>query len=179
MLNDPQWARFGGTNAVFSERAIVGGIPTIGVGAYRCNNPKCEVPHMTIACIDQEGREISVLVSPDTGAEIAKTIVQKLGEVGHYLFAVTGMRCMTLVSELATLTDTEADFLDGDGVREAARSMLGKDPCVIGQVLPRRYSEQDRLRAIAAVEVLDANEVTAEQVVRIVAEALGLREGGA
>jgi hypothetical protein len=180
MLNDPKWVRFAGTNAKFSEGPVVSGIPTLGVGAYRCNNPKCEVPHMTIACIDQEGREISVLLSPDTGAEIAKTIVQKLGEVGHHLFALAGMRCMTLVNELATMTDIEADFLDGHGLKDAARAMLGTDPVVIGQVLPRRYSEEDRLRAIAAVQVEQVQGPnTADSIVDIVAEALGLRLGGA
>lgn len=179
MLNDPQWVRFAGTNAVFSEKPIVGGVPTLGVGAYRCNNPKCEVPHMTIACIDQEGREISVLLSPDTGAEIAKTIVLKLGELGHSLFALVGMRCMTMVNELATMTEIEADFLDGQGLREACRSTLGTDPMVIGQVLPRRYSEQDRSRAIFEVARQTPVDATvAANIVEIVAEALGLRLGG-
>lgn len=179
MLNDPNWVRFAGTNAAFSEKPIVGGVPTLGVGAYRCNNPKCEVPHMTIACIDQEGREISVLLSPDTGAEIAKTIVLKLGELGHSLFALVGMRCMTMVNELATMTEIEADFLDGHGLREACRLTLGTGPMVIGQVLPRRYSDQDRDRAIAAVQheqVQGTNH--ADRIVDIVAEALGLRLGG-
>lgn len=179
MLNDPKWKRFAGSNAVFTDKAGKKGAPTVGIGAYLCNNPDCGIPHLTIACIDADGREISVLLAPETGGEIAKTIVEKLGDVGHHYIALKAFRALTMIDELATMSEIECDFLDGHGLRAACRSMLNGDAVVVGKMLPRRYGDEDRLRAIAAVQreqVQGPN--TADSLVRVVAEALGLREGG-
>lgn len=190
MVNDPKWARFGGTNAVYSQDVLkVGqrGIPTVGIGAYRCSDPTCGKPHMTIACIDGNGNEISVLLEPETGTKIVAAIIDKLGDIGGPYIALQAMRALSLVSELATMSEIECDFLDGHGLQNSARAMLGQDPCVVGQILPRRYSEDDRLRAAEMMRAkrrdhpaLPYRNLAEDlEMVDIVAEALGLRLGGA
>lgn len=82
-----------------------------------------------------------------------------------------------LLNGIATMTDTECDFLDGSGLREAARCALGGEAFT----LPRLYSEEARERAI---EVLDEIGTfisldEASRGVDKVAEALGMRRAGA
>lgn len=83
-----------------------------------------------------------------------------------------------LVSELATMTDTECEFLDGMEVRDWARNKLDGD-----FVMPRMYGDEDRKRARDALfdryrdgdrQFVNVSTTTGE-LVDIVAAALGLR----
>lgn len=77
-----------------------------------------------------------------------------------------------LVSELATMTDTECDFMDAGDLRLRARGQLDGD-----FTMPRMYDGEDRKRAVEAVlaDRPKTNPLLAMEVVDIVAEALGLR----
>lgn len=77
-----------------------------------------------------------------------------------------------LVSELATMTDTECDFMDAGDLRLRARGQLDGD-----FTMPRMYDGEDRKRAVEAIlaDRPKTNPLLAMEVVDIVATALGLR----
>jgi hypothetical protein len=76
-----------------------------------------------------------------------------------------------LVSELATMTDTECDFMDWGKVREIARNKLDGD-----FTMPRLYGGEDRKRAAIALSgSLECSQHNYSGIVDIVAVALGLR----
>jgi hypothetical protein len=80
-----------------------------------------------------------------------------------------------LAGQLATMTDTECDFLDGAGLREAFRCALANQPFT----LPRLYSDEDRSRASDMLrEYIDMNCAFADSIVDGVANALGMRRAG-
>lgn len=87
-----------------------------------------------------------------------------------------------LASQLATMTETECDFLDGHGLREAFRMALGNEAFVF----PRLYSDEDRKRAISALvdayyrgDEVERVTVKPGELVDKIAEALGMRRAGA
>lgn len=81
-----------------------------------------------------------------------------------------------LVSQLATMTDTECEFLDGMEVRDWSRNKLDGD-----FTMPRYYGSQDRERALKALisDGVEASLSRALEYVDIVASALGLRRAAA
>lgn len=97
-------------------------------------------------------------------------------------------RAIRLIAELATMTDTEADFLDGFELREVTRLIQVPDEAgEIAPTLPRYYGEEDRSRAIAAIVArhydggtpIAAVAVKPGEIVDLIAEALGMRRAGA
>lgn len=94
------------------------------------------------------------------------------------------------VAELATMTDTEADALDGHEIREVARMLQVPDEDgERAPTVPRLYTDDDRSRAIAELRARydpenqkpDRKVVTIKpgEMVDMVAEALGMRKAGA
>lgn len=79
-----------------------------------------------------------------------------------------------LVSELASMTDTEADFLDGGEIRKIARGKLGDDAFTF----PRLYGEEDRQRAARNLDRFGLSTERAEKTVDAIAADLGLRRAG-
>lgn len=154
-LNDPAWVRFAGESANLvvrgpCDKPIVSTSekPTNGVGGFKCKD--CTDPHITLALVIQGGTEINVNMAPETGAEICKALVEKLSEVGASYLALKGMRALTLATELAGMTDSEADELDGAFVREWAQCVVGSGP-MLARTLPRLYNDLDRERAAKAM----------------------------
>jgi hypothetical protein len=123
---------------------------------------------------------MSLLRSPDFDALAARDpeslSAQEAAELGLHELRRDG-RLIRFVAELATMTDTEADFLDGKELRTLAQMLRvpGEDA-----VVPRLYGEEDRKRAIGAIwgGVFGSHE-NAGRVVDAVAEALGMRRAGA
>lgn len=171
--NDPNWKRYAGI-AVGKGRTPPGGIPTLGLGWYRCNC--CEEPNFCIAVVHPDGEEFSIVFSPDVMNKFMADACTGLAELGINLFALEALRSRVMISELATMTDIECDFLDGSGLREACRLIL-KDQA---PTLPRLYGDEDRARAAHVLKdsltaLLPAGPKTYGDIVDTVAEALGMR----
>jgi len=84
------------------------------------------------------------------------------------------------VAELATMTDNECDSLDGYGKREVARMLQVPDEDgERAPTVPRLYSDEDRMRAVDALNRRQDAPVYVEEIVDVVAEALGMRRAGA
>lgn len=142
MTNDPKWVRYAGNHARVHQHKPSPegqeGVPTLGIGAFECD--ECGKPHVSIAAITPAGLEISILLEPEIAGRAVQTVVEKLGDVGDDYLALRAFRALTLVNALATMTEVEADFLDGAGLKEACRLMVnGGNPA-----LARRYSEDQR-----------------------------------
>lgn len=107
-----------------------------------------------------------ILDDPADAAELALWQVEMEG------------RAKRLVAELATMTDIEADFLDGNELRSIAR--LLQVPGEDAPTIPRLYSDEDRNRASKrALGWKIENMESASFLVDAVAEVLGLRRAGA
>jgi hypothetical protein len=83
-------------------------------------------------------------------------------------------RALRFVAELATMTDTEADFVDGAELRETARLLAVGEAVTI----PRVYGREDAMRAAAML--FEMNDIACGMprcltLVEMVAEALGMR----
>jgi hypothetical protein len=181
-MNDPKWIVHEVQDASLSTIAP-GSLPTVGVGGYSCN--RCGKGHITLAVAAAKGFQIDSLMQPDTAVAIVKDIVAKLADIGESYLALNALRALTLVNEIATMTDTEVDFLNGGELREQCRQML-KGKCT---TFPRMYDSNDEQRAIEALRqaavapykpsvlsgtVLD-NRDNLRWAVRAVAEALGMK----
>jgi hypothetical protein len=128
-------------------------------------------PHDVDALIERRraGEELD-------GAETAEIALWSMDRQG---------RAIRFVAELATMTDIEAEFINGDELRSVAR--LLQVPDMDGEVeatLPRLYGEEDRDRAIAATHrqadpINLISGLRAGMIVDAVALALGMRRAGA
>jgi hypothetical protein len=182
--NDPKWTRWHGVAVATRDeprRPEEEGSPTLGLGSYVCNC--CAEPNFAIAVVHPDGREFSIVFSPDVMSGLMKDASRRLADLGINYIALEGMRSRELVSDLAAMTDTEADFLDGSGLREACRLILkGKQP----PTTPRLYGEEDERRACDAIvsryyrggEPIQMTPGKPIELVQIVAEALGMRKAG-
>jgi len=84
------------------------------------------------------------------------------------------------VAELATMTDIEAEFLDGHELRSIAQLLqVPDDEGNRAPTVPRLYSDEDRNRAIAEAALFQAEMFNPGELVDTVAEALGMRRAGA
>lgn len=121
--------------------------------------------------------EINATVSPETAAAICGAIVEKLADVGNEFLALKGLRALTVVSQLASMTDTECDFLDGSGVREWCRLVVNGGTATV----PRVYGDEDRKRAIDAIREINAGRKSRTEMgemVDLIAGALGMTKVG-
>jgi hypothetical protein len=178
MRQDPNWQRFRAKhqNVVVSTP---GAEPVVGIGGFRCTD--CNQAHLSLALVATTGDEINVLVTPEVAVELFKKGVQILGDLGESLVALNALRALTIVSELATMTDTEADFLDGHELRESCRQLQAGKPATF----QRLYDENDRTRAISAL-IRQFHKLPAEgqrnldggEAIDAIAEALGMRRAG-
>ncbi|MGN5376121.1 hypothetical protein [Sphingomonas hankookensis] len=135
--------------------------------------------HRTATCDCPRSAMLQSVSRPVTGSELA--------EIEGWTADVK-TRAIRLIAELATMTDTEADFLDGHELREVARLIqVPDDAGEIAPTLPRYYGEEDRSRAIAAIVArhydggtpIVAVAVKPGEIVDMIAEALGMRRAGA
>ncbi len=112
-----------------------------------------------------------------SGAEAAEVALWQVQSEGNVI---------RFVAELATMTDTEADFLDGGEVREIARLLqVPDDDGERAPTLPRLYGEEDRARAVDVLRARYDPEnqrperkivaIKPGEMVDLVAEALGMR----
>lgn len=180
-MHDPKWRRFqaeGAQPAVHETHP--GAVAAIAVGGFQCTD--CGDVNVTFAIVSPEGDEMNCRVHPDVAVDVCKAIVEVLADVGQIYLALQGMRALSMVSELATMTEPECDFLDAHGLREACRLIVG------GKVatMPRLYTEEDEKRARAALtdrfyagNVVSMVSAKPSEIVTIVAEALGMRKAGA
>lgn len=102
-------------------------------------------------------------------------------EVALWQHECTG-NALRFIAELATMTDTEADALDGSEIREVARMLqVPDDDGERAPTVPRLYGDEDRKRAIAdllrlpAMRSGDTERDSAGLCFDTVAEALGMR----
>jgi hypothetical protein len=153
--------------------------PQFSISGIHCCG--CDGEHMIIATRRKTGAVTLVTLNDEMAVAFLKAGVEVLGELGVSMLALDAFRALTVVDQLASMTDTEADFLDASELRETCRTVVAGEPAT----LPRLYSENDRDRAVAALRTKcgtiiagGRREMDFGEIVDTTAQALGMRRAG-